>query len=389
LACFPVAIGLTAGTCRLDTGIWLALANILAPILDIVDLNPEVRAHPYSKEAGLVKEETLIIRDSIREPELSSRSGLPIPDTQIQQPALMTENLKPGQLMRVTKKFPGRFVLACYDDASFVQLIEKARSRAEKDLMLLQSGWAKSLEAPSILGMAEPHVQVEVSCLAVCYQPALGRFVVSNKALVNRLADQFILLAAEKSSSIQCPVDWTQRTNCLRAWKELARRIVNACNSTENLIIGMTAEASKLLMEYLREATRRDGVRSSDHLCSGQLGPRVAAKHALCFHLCISDPQSPVSAQVMKDAIGMARWLVRTTAHVKAVLGKEQRDLRVRRNAERLLARIPESGRIGWRALRRRFHSQTIAVQQPALDYLRTNGQIERHADGFLERASH
>ncbi len=268
LACFPVAIGLTAGTCRLDTGIWLALANILAPILDIVDLNPEVRAHPYSKEAGLVKEETLIIRDSIREPELSSRSGLPIPDTQIQQPALMTENLKPGQLMRVTKKFPGRFVLACYDDASFVQLIEKARSRAEKDLMLLQSGWAKSLEAPSILGMAEPHVQVEVSCLAVCYQPALGRFVVSNKALVNRLADQFILLAAEKSSSIQCPVDWTQRTNCLRAWKELARRIVNACNSTENLIIGMTAEASKLLMEYLREATRRDGVRSSDHLCS-------------------------------------------------------------------------------------------------------------------------
>jgi hypothetical protein len=39
----------------------------------------------------------------------------------------------------------------------------------------------------------------------------------------------------------------------------------------------------------------------------------VAAKHALCFHLCISDPQSPVSAQVMKDAIAMAETPVTNT----------------------------------------------------------------------------
>ena len=216
----------------------------------------------------------------------------------------------------------------------------------------------------------------------VCPQPTLGRFVASQKTLVNQVAEQFILLAAEETGSIQWQADWARRTKSLRAWRELVDYVASACNSAENLIIGMSPEASKLLMDYLREATRGKGT------SWGQLGPLVAAKLALCFHLCLLGPGSRLSAQVMGDAIGMARWLARTSAQVKAVLGKAQSERKLRHHAERLLARIPERGLIGWRALRRHFNPQAIAIHQPALDYLLASGQIVRHADGSLQRAT-
>lgn len=90
----------------------------------------------------------------------------------------------------------------------------------------------------------------------------------------------------------------------------------------------------------------------------------------------------------MSDAIGMTRWLLRTTAHVKAVLVKEQRELKLHRHAERLLARIPERGLVGWRALRRHFNPQAIDIHQPALDYLVGTGKIVRHADDAIERTT-
>src|SRR5882724_9191418 len=54
----------------IDNGenICLAISHILAPVLEILDQNTKFHAAPCPKEGGPAEQETLIIRDSVREP---------------------------------------------------------------------------------------------------------------------------------------------------------------------------------------------------------------------------------------------------------------------------------------------------------------------------------
>jgi hypothetical protein len=206
----------------------------------------------------------------------------------------------------------------------------------------------------------------------------LARFVGSKKALVRQLVEQFLVLA--ETSPVEMQTGWVRQDRSFDTWSDLYVRVADACSSAENLLIGMTLESGKLLLDYLLEEIKANPVR-----CWPELGPLIAAKLALCFHLCLVGPKSQVSAEVMRDAIGMARWLVRTSAQAKTVLA----ELNLRRHAQRLLARIPKDGPIGWRELCRRFNPQGTAIHQPAADYLVASGQIVPHPDGSLQRVSH
>jgi len=51
-----------------------------------------------------------------------------------------------------------------------------------------------------------------------------------------------------------------------------------------------------------------------------------------------------VSAQVMKEAIGMARWLVKTSVKVKVRLANAQRELTLHRDAQKMLTKTHSRG---------------------------------------------
>jgi hypothetical protein len=395
LPCFPLALGLAASPCRLDTGIWpepisaaldlalgvdnekgfrLAVDHVLAPALSVLAKN--TIAGMRSSNAEQHKHEMLVIGNRVPE-QATAGNGL------ISEPArpraVVVANLRPGQLRQVTDQHPNNLTLAVYDNAHFVQLTEKAKGRAEKDLLLLRSGWGKAPQMLPFAGTVES-VQSVISCLAVCAPSTLGRFVESRKALVRPLVEQFLVLVdTDKTSPVELQTGWVPQDRSFDAWINLYLRVADACSSAGDSLIGMTDEAGKLLLEYLREEMTVNPVP-----CRPELGPLIAAKLALCFNLCLAGPKSQVSAEVMRDAIGMARWLVRTSAQAKTVL----LELNLRRHAQRLLARIPSQGPVEWRDLCRHFNPQTLAFHQPAVDWLVASEKIVRNSNGSLERVS-
>jgi len=90
----------------------------------------------------------------------------------------------------------------------------------------------------------------------------------------------------------------------------------------------------------------------------------------------------------MKEAIGMARWLVKTSVRVKARLANAQRELTLHRNAQKMLKLIPEGSSSKWRKVCRKLHAHSKSFHQLTVEHLLVTGQIVRHPDGSLERLS-
>jgi len=168
LACFTQAIGAVAGAC-LETDLWpeavngafnvaigvddpegmrLAIGHILGPILRFQGQKAGSGSGAEPKAAGPAEQETWIISSSPPEPGPELPTGPTPVNVANHLQTLVLANPKPGRLVRVAKKMPDCFLLAYYDESGFVELVEKARSLARNDLILLQSGWGRLSELP-------------------------------------------------------------------------------------------------------------------------------------------------------------------------------------------------------------------------------------------------
>jgi hypothetical protein len=394
LACFPLALGVAAGPCRLDTGIWsqpingaldlaigvhndkafrLAVDHVLAPSLTALE---STIARRRSNDARKSKPASLVIGDK-RLPERAIPGG-DLTAELARHRATVVANLKPGQLQQVASRHSDDLTLAVYDDAHFLRLTHKAKSRAERDLALLRSGLGPTTEMFTRTGSVDT-IRPPVSCLTVCSENSLGRFIGSRKALVSQLADQFLFQVDWSESSPAEAQPYLLQDRSLDAWVELYLRVADACSFKEDVLIGMTAASGQLLLDYLREE-----LKAKEAPRQAELGPLVAAKLAMCFHLCLASPKPQVGPDVMRDAIGMARWLVQTSAQAKSVLV----ELNLKQHAQHLIERMPNHGPVRWRALCRRFKNQATAFHRPAADWSVAKGAIVRHPDGSLERVS-
>jgi hypothetical protein len=318
-------------------------------------------------------------------PEQSA--DLPAQGAPLNVQTLVMSNPEPEQLVRAAKERPGAYLFVHYTESAFIELVEKARSRATNALMLLNSSWGCLADGPFGSDLFQPSLHAQVGSLVLCRPPALGCFLKSRKERVSRLAERFLFMAADTKSS-----EWHAEPSALfkaslQAWRDLVFRVGDACRSVGRPLLQLSPAASNQLREFLREQMCADSS-GRPALLGAQYVPLLAAKLAPRLHLCAAGLKDQVSSNVMKEASGMARWLERTSARMKNQLAKTQHELVIRQKAQEMLALIPEPGIAKWRAISRRLHLQAKAFHQPTLDYLVATGQIVRHPDDSLERAS-
>src|SRR5258708_11642389 len=86
------------------------------------------------------------------------RTDLPAEGAPLNVQALMMSNPKPEQLVRVAKERPDAYLLVDYTESAFVELVEKARSRATNALLLLNSSWGCMADGPFASGRFQPAI---------------------------------------------------------------------------------------------------------------------------------------------------------------------------------------------------------------------------------------
>jgi len=298
-------------------------------------------------------------------------------------PVIISENCLPGNLYQAAAKGDGRGLLAVYGDLAFGQLLG-AKKRAA-DLDVLSRGWLGKTPENGALDTTKSQLLIRpaIGCVLICSSGTIARLVCSGEATTREFVDRLILSDAARMMRSGSAVTADGRRQLPERWSTLIQRLVRLRESGAQRRVRLSSQAVDLLAEYVREVDQSGQERWLKH------APTIAAKLAVILHFCGAGTMTEIVENTMRNAVVLARWLIKETAATASQCAAREQENSVREEATRMLQKLRSlmslGKRIRPREVYRKYNDPKKALHEPALDLLLRTGQARCLEDGTLE----
>ena len=188
---------------------------------------------------------------------------------------------------------------------------------------------------------------------------------------------------------ISGPPRWRRQPDSAKgvteSWSALVARLARLRHAGTPRRIRLSRGAAVALAEYVDQIGQ---IRPTGRLLKN--APLLAAKNALIFESCVTDPVREVSTETMRHAIALSGSFLRESGELASRCVKAQKvkefDDEIARMYEKV-RNLEGEGHVpvSVSKLRRTYDRQDKAIHQPVLEQLLRSGKVRQREDGLLE----